>query len=144
MIFRIAGPLLFLIFGCQSRSTDDTFKPTRFAEDVKTLKLEQVYSSPDRKHFLGVFYDESRSLSGVKVVKLYYMDSLSTSEAYFGAHPLEVSSWSDSGIVFTAGVFSAHGDSPTRKRYLDGSVDRNTKIGEYNVYYQKDYDFRPK
>jgi hypothetical protein len=144
MIFRIARPLLFVFFGCQYSSTDDTFKPTRFAEDVKRLKLEQVSSSPDKKHFLGVFFDESRSMSGIKVAKLYNMDSVSVSEAYFGAHPLEVSSWSNAGIVFKAGVFSAHGDSAIRKRYLDGSVDRNAKIGEYKVFYQKDYDFSPK
>jgi|SRR5215203_4496342 len=144
MVLRIAALLMIMFFGCQSRSTDDTFKPTKFAEDVKTLKLEQLATSPDRKHFLGIFYDESRSMSGIKVVKLYNSDSVSINEAYYGAHPLAVDHWSDSGIVFNAGVFSAHGDSATRKRYLDGSVDHNTTLGSYKLSYLKDYDFRTK
>ena len=144
MILRLATPLLLFIFGCQSGFPDDSFKQTRFAEDVRTLKLEQVSSSPEREHFLGVFYDESKSMSGIKVVKLYNSDSVSIDENYYGAHPLEVDHWSDSGIVFNAGVFSAHGDFANRKRYLDGSVDRNEKLENFSVYYQKDYDFRYK
>ena len=143
MVVRIGVSLLILFSGCQLGSTDNPFKPTRFTEDLNTLKLEQVSTSPDMKHFLGIFYDESRSMSGIKVVKLYSADSISVSEAYYDAHPLEVDNWSDSAIVFNAGVFSAHGDSATRKRYLDGSVDRNTTLGKYNVKYQKNYDFKP-
>ena len=144
MILRLAAILLVLFFACQPNMTNDTFKQTKFAEDVKALKLEQVFSSPDRKHFLGIFYDESRTMSGIKVVKLFNSDSVSVDEAYYGAHPLEVVNWSNSGIVLNAGVFSAHGDSSIRKKYLDGSVDRNSILGEYNLYYQKDYNYRPK
>jgi hypothetical protein len=144
MVVRIAIFLLILFTGCQLGSTEKSFKPTKFTEDVKTLTLEQVSTSPDRKHFLGIFYDESRSMSGIKIVKLYGADSISASEAYFGAHPLEVEKWSDSTIVFNAGVFSAHGDAAIRKRYLDGSVDRNTTLGNYKLSYLKDYDFRTK
>src|SRR5690606_5805585 len=142
IIARIASPLLFIIFiGCQSSTTDTTFKPTSFAEDVKTLKLEQVFDSPDRNNFLGIFYDETKSLSGNKIVKLYSTDSISIDECYYGAHPLEVDHWTDSGIVFMAGVFSHHGDSLARKRYLDWSVDGETILGRYNVKYKKDYNF---
>ena len=139
---RIGAPLLLILFiGCQSSTTNNTFKPTRFAEDVQTLKLEQLFTSPDKNNFLGVFYDENKSMSGIKVVKLYNTDSISIDECYYGAHPLQVDSWNDSGIVFRAGVFSHHGDSLARKRYLDDSVDPDTVIGRYTVRYKKDYNF---
>jgi hypothetical protein len=143
MIFKFSAPLIILIFGCQSLSNDHTFNPAKFSEDLKALKLEQVVTSADGKHFLAVFYNESRSMSGIKVVKLYGADSISVDEAFYGAHPLQVENWKDSVIIFNAGVFSAHGDSAARKRYLDGSVDRNTSLGKYKISYLKNYNTRP-
>jgi hypothetical protein len=109
---------------------------------VKTFKLEQVSTSPDMKFFLAIFYDENKSMSGIKFVKLYRSDSLSVDEAYYGAHPLELNNWTDSEIIFDAGVFSAHGDSVYRKQYLNNSIDSDSTLGIYKIKYNKNYNFK--
>ena len=143
---RLTYLLLLLHFGCQEHHEKDDpplKSPTRFAEDVNKMILRQVSKSPDSLYFLAVYFDESRSLSGNKVVKLYGKDSVSIDERFYGAHPLEVVGWNDSTVVFRAEVFSAHGDSTMRKRYLDGFVDRNKRIGHFTIRYQRNYNSWP-
>ena len=42
------------------------------------------------------------------------------------------------------GVYSAHGeDEEQRRLYLDGSVDKNAKLGQYRLFYIKDYNLNP-
>jgi hypothetical protein len=120
------------------------FISTKFIDDLNQYKLEQKFNSPNNKDFIGIYYDETRSLSGIKILKLYSGDSSSVAELYFGAHPLEISNWVDTFIVMNAGVFSAHGDSTYRKIYLDGSVDKNKSIGKYQIEYKKNYNFKTK
>jgi hypothetical protein len=144
MNIRITVLLLIILSGCQSDSTEKTYNPTKYSDDIRNLKLEQVSTSPDHRSFIGIFYDEGKSLSGRKIIKLYGTDSMSVDEAYYGAHPLEVYKWVDSVIILDAGVFSAHGDSTYRKLYLDGSVDRNKTLGNFKVKYQKHNNYEPK
>lgn len=142
---RLTYFLLFLHFGCKEHLEENAVlkPPTRFVDDVKKMILEQVSNSPDSLYFLAVYFDESRSISGNKVVKLYGKDSLSIDERFYGAHPLEVVGWKDSAVVFKAEVFSAHGDSASRKRYLDAFLDRNQNIGHFAIRYEKNYNSWP-
>ncbi len=138
--------LLFLHFGCQEHpeKDDPVLKPpTRFADDVNKMILRQVSKSPDSLYFLAVYFDESRSLSGNKVVKLYGTDSLSVDEALYGAHPLEVVRWNDCTIICKVEVFSANGDSTFDKQYLDAFLDRNKKIGHFVIRYEMHYNSWP-
>ena len=75
---------------------------------------------------------------------MYSGDSTSIAQLYYGAHLLKISKWTDSLILIDAGVFSAHGDSVQRKLYLDGSVDKNKSLGNYQIKYNKDYNFKIK
>lgn len=143
---RLIYLLLFLQFGCQEHQEKDnppSKSQIRFVDDVKKMILEQVSKSPDSLYFLAVYFDESGSLSGNKVLKLYNKDSMSIDERHYGAHPLEVVGWKDSTIVFKAEVFSAHGDSAYRKWYLDASVDKNKRIGRFAIRYHKNYNSWP-
>lgn len=144
---RITLILLLLTFGYQEHLEDADAAsklPTRFAEDVNKMILRQVIKSPDSLYLLAVYFDESGSLSGNKVVKLYDKDSVSIDERHYGAHPLEVLAWKDSTITIKAGVFSAHGDSAYRKWYLDKSVDKNSRIGFFDITYRKEYNYHIK
>ena len=105
-------------FSCNSTDKNKReFISTKYIDDLNQYKLEQKYNSPNNKDFIGIYYDETKSLSGIKILKLYSGDSSSVAELYFGAHPLEISNWVDTAIVINTGVFSAHGDSAYRKIY---------------------------
>jgi len=133
---------VFSFFSCHDGKIKNDFLSSRYNDDLIHLQFEQKVNSPDGKKFIGIFYDDSKSMSGIKIIKLYNADSLSVDELYYGAHPLLIENWNDSVILMKAGVFSAHGDSVFRKLYLDGSVDKNTSIGEYKIEYKKDYNFQ--
>ena len=145
-MIKWTGGLVFILF--LSCSDTDSSKrkliSTKFIDDVKQYKLEQQISSLSNKHFMAIYYDETKSMSGVKILKLYNKDSFSIDEKFFGAHPLKISNWTDSIVWIDASVFSAHGDSLYRRIYLDGSVDKNKRIGKYKIEYNKNYNFGTK
>jgi hypothetical protein len=73
-------------------------------------------------------------------MKLYSMDSISIDEAHFGALPIEIKKWENLNIYLSIEVYSAHGDSTTRKRYLDNSTNRNKRLGPFKLFYEKSYN----
>src|SRR5688572_2730318 len=106
--------LLFISF-CIKKFLFKEFIATKYTDDLKKYTFLQYILSPSQKEFIGVFHDESGSLSGNNLIKIYSPDSMSYDELYYGAHPLEITSWTDSAIIIKASVYSVHGDSAYRK-----------------------------
>ena len=129
-----------MLLGCDGSGSERAFRSTRFANDMKEFKLEEVASSPLHDGFVALYYDENSSMSGNKILKLYSKDSVSIADLFYRAHPMELVSWNDMLITFAVGVYSAHGDLKNRRWYLDNSVDGKHLLGRYRIAYEKDYD----
>jgi hypothetical protein len=139
---KYKGVLFFFLmafFGCVNHSSKK-ITSSKYGDDLKRFELSQIVKSPVSKEFIAIFHDASSSLSGNNLLKLYSEDSSSIGELYYGAHPLEISSWSGSSITLNACMYSAHGDSTYRKWALDNSVDKNLAIGKYKLSYNKNYN----
>jgi hypothetical protein len=95
-----------------------------------------------RGEFVALYFDENRSLSGNRILRLYSRDSVFIEELLYGAHPMEIISHSDSSITIEVGVCSGHGDLAYRTWYLDHFTSSNPKIGQYRIHYIKDYDLK--
>ena len=137
--------LIIMLFGnCTGKIIDNKldFISTNFISDTSKFELEQVYMNPKSKDFVAIFFNESSMSfgSGNKIMKLYSKDSMSIAECFYGAHPLEIINWLDSTIKIECAVYSAHGDSKYREWYLDQSVNKNGKIGQYKIDYIKNYN----
>ena len=133
-----------LLWSCVERNaeTKPEFISTKYQSDINKHTVIQLFEDPNSNDFIVVFYKESSMSfgSGNNIIKLYSKDSFSIDENFYGAHPLEVSYWKDSIIFIDCSVYSAHGDSIYRKKYLDNSVDKNMAIGKYKIEYIKNYN----
>ncbi|MFC0878912.1 hypothetical protein ACE01N_20125 [Saccharicrinis sp. FJH2] len=134
-----------IISACSSGETSykkPDFISTDFKDDTANYKLRQLIDNPNGDDFIAVFFKESSMSfgSGGKIIKLYNKDSISIDECYYGAHPLIAKTWLDSTIILECKVYSAHGDSINRRKYLDSSVDKNDIIGHYHIDYIKNYN----
>jgi hypothetical protein len=132
--------MLITVSACNEQ--ESSFIATNFENDRDTLELRQVFSEPNGPHFIGIFFKDSDYSfgSGHKVMRLYTADSISIDELHFGAFPLEIKRWEKANIYLSAEVYSAHGDSATRRTYLNTSTNRNKRIGAFNLLYEKKYN----
>ena len=145
ILYFTVAIIVIIILSCSSRETrykKPDFISTDFRADTSNYKLRQLISNPGADDFVAVYFKESSMSfgSGGKLIKLYNKDSISIDECYYGAHPLIATSWFDSTIIFECSVYSAHGDSAYRRKYLDNSVDKNSMIGKYRIEYVKNYN----
>lgn len=136
----IVFAVIWVCNGCYPKNKSD-FVATKFVSDTTNLKLRQVVENLCKNQFIAVYYADSDWSfgSGNKIVKLYSSDSISIDERFYGAHPISIINWTDSTIIIKCSVSSGHGNQQYRKWYLNNSVDKNEKLGQYNLIYKKNY-----
>lgn len=131
-----------LLTSCKVGQSDNpVFVSTKYTKDTVDLELRQIVNLSSNGDFIAIFFKESSMSfgSGNKVMKLYSRDSLSVNECFYGSHPLEITDWNDSSLIIKCSVSTGHGDKAYRKWYLDNSVDKNDKIGNFKIIYMKNY-----
>jgi hypothetical protein len=142
-LLKIYGIIIIGLFltNCKDNQSDKpAFVSTHFTKDTADLELREVVNLSSNGNFIAIYYKESSSFgSGNKVMKLYSEDSISIDECFYGAHPLAVTHWNDSTLIIKCAVSSGHGNKAYRKWYLDNSVDKNDKIGDFRISYMKNY-----
>lgn len=142
-LLKICGIILIglLLTNCKdSQTAKPVFVSTKYTKDTVDLELRQVVNLSSNGDFIAIYYKESASFgSGNKVMKLYSRDSISVDECFYGAHTLGITDWNDSTLIVKCAVSSGHGDKAYRKWYLDNSVDKNDRIGDFKIIYMKNY-----
>lgn len=135
---------LWLMSACSLSEEEQAFVASKFRDDTERYRLDQIVTLPSGQRFVAVFYDPNSSMSGNRRVLLYSEDSVAQDALFYGAHPMEIANCTDTSITMKVGVYSAHGEDEEHRRwYLDGSVDKNVEIGQYHLFYIKDYNLHP-